>query len=231
MSLRARVGTLLVAFLVVVGFVIFAVVQWLHTSLPTIAASRVAGNQVHLVMQETPETSSGTHPDWVSYFIQDPKTKKWVHTTLFSVPAGATVHITVLGYDGCTPPRNVFFDQVTGTTGNYETVDGKKVTTLNGWKNCTIGHTFSIPAIGLSVPMATVTTLAANNNLCPQAPCQPVEGGKPVPHTTINFTFKAPKTPGNYMWQCRIPCGLGYLDGFGGPMQTLGFMTGNMEVT
>ena len=43
--------------------------------------------------------------------------------------------------------------------------------------------------------------------------------------------FKAPTTPGNYMWQCRVPCGLGYLDGVSGPMQTIGDMTGNMEVT
>ena len=40
----------------------------------------------------------------------------------------------------------------------------------------------------------------------------------------------SPRTAGDYFWQCKIPCGLGYLDGNGGPMQTIGFMTGNMEV-
>lgn len=231
MSLRVRVGTLLVAFLVVVGFVIFAVSYWLTGGPPVITASVASGNQVRLVLQETPETTVTNKPDWVSYFIKDPATKKWVHTTMFKVPAGATVHVTILGYDGCTPPRNLFFGRVTGTIGNFETIDGKKVNTVDGWQTCSIGHTFSIPSIGLNVPMGSPTTVAANNELCETAPCEPVQDGKPVPHATMKFSFKAPTTPGSYMWQCRIPCGGGFIDGFGGPMQTIGYMTGNMEVS
>lgn len=224
MSLPVRVGTLLVAFLAVVGFAIFVVVHWLLAGPRVITASVAPGNQVNLVMQESPQTTITNRPDWVTYFIQDPNTKKWVHTTLFKVPAGATVHMTILGYDGCTPPRNPFFGQVTGTIGNFEYVNGQKVSTLDGWYNCSIGHTFSIPVIGLSVPMGSPTTVAQNNALCTVSPC--TSG----PHATMTFTFKAPKLPGNYMWQCRIPCGGGYLDGFGGPMQTIGYMTGTMEV-
>jgi hypothetical protein len=232
MSLRVRVGTLLVAFLVVVGFIIFAVAYWLLPRPPLItAASSGPGNQVHLIMQEAPQTTVTNHPDWVSYFIQDPTSKKWVHTTLFKVPAGATVHMTIYGYDGCTPPRNLFFGQVTGTIGNVARFDGRKFSTLNGWYDCSIGHTFSIPGIGLNVPMGSPTTVAANNALCTTSPCQPVVDGKPVPHSTMTFSFKAPTTPGNYIWQCRIPCGGGFIDGFGGPMQTIGYMTGNMEVS
>jgi hypothetical protein len=224
MSLPVRVGTLLVAFLAVVGFAIFVVVHWLLAGPRVITASAAPGNQVNLVLQEDPQNGVSSHPDWVSYFIQDPKTKKWVHTTLFQVPAGATVNVTVLGYDGCTPLRNPYFGQVTGTIGNVEYINGQRVSTLNSWANCAVGHTFSIPGIGLNVPMGSPTTLAANNALCSSSPC--TSG----PHATMKFSFKAPKTPGNYMWQCRIPCGLGYLDGFGGPMQTFGFMTGTMEV-
>ncbi len=47
---------------------------------------------------------------------------------------------------------------------------------------------------------------------------------------TVTFSFMSPKTTGAYFWQCRVPCGGGFIDGFGGPMQTIGFMTGNMEV-
>jgi hypothetical protein len=224
MSLRVRVGTLLVAFLAVVGLAIFAVSQWLLAGPPVITASAAPGHQVNLVLQEDAQTTVSNRPDWVTYFIQDPTTKKWVHTTLFKVPAGATVNVTVLGYDGCTPPRNPFFGNVTGTVGNVEYINGQRVSTLNGWYNCAIGHTFSIPGVGLNVPMGSPTTLAANNNLCSSSPC--TSG----PHATMKFSFKAPTTPGNYMWQCRVPCGLGYLDGFGGPMQTFGYMTGNMEV-
>jgi hypothetical protein len=224
MSLPVRVGTLLVAFLAVVGVAIFVVVHWLLAGPRVITASKAPGNQVNLVLQEDAQTTVSNRPDWVTYFIQDPKTKKWVHTTLFKVPAGARVNLTVLGFDGCTPPRNPFFGQVTGTIGNAEYINGKRVSTLNGWNNCAIAHTFSIPSINLNVPMGSPTTLAANNNLCSTSPC--TSG----PHTTMTFSFKAPATPGNYIWQCRIPCGLGYLDGFGGPMQTFGYMTGNMQV-
>ena len=224
MTLPVRVGTLLVAFLAVVGGAIFVVINFLLVAPPVVAATTSGPNQVSIVLQEDPQTTVTNKPDWVSYFIQDPKTKKWVHTTYFEVPAGATVHVTIYGYDGCTPPRNPFFGQVTGTIGNYEYVDGKKVSTLNGWYDCSIGHTFSIPAIGLNAPMGSPTTVAANNALCATSPC--TSG----PHATMKFKFKAPTTPGNYMWQCRIPCGGGFVDGFGGPMQTLGYMMGNMEV-
>lgn len=183
-----------------------------------------SGQTVNLVMQEDPQTGSGSHPDWVSYFIQDPSTKQWVHTTLFKVPAGAKVDVTVLGYDGCTPLRNPYWGKVTGTIGGVEYVNGKPVSTLDSWGSCSVGHTFSIPGINLNVPLASPTTLNQNNNLCSDSPC--TSG----PHPTITFSFNAPKTAGSYFWQCRVPCGLGYLDGFGGPMQTIGYMTGEMEV-
>ena len=60
--------------------------------------------------------------------------------------------------------------------------------------------------------------------LCGTSPC--TSG----PKETMTFSFDTPKTPGEYFWQCRVPCGGGFLDGFGGPMQTIGFMTGNMVV-
>lgn len=224
MSLSARVGTLLVAFLAVVGGAIFVVIHFFLVAPPVISATPEAGNQARIVLQEDPQTTVTNRPDWVSYFIQDPTSKKWVHTTYFKVPAGATVHVTILGYDGCTPPRNLFFGQVTGTIGNVAYVDGKKFKTLNGWYDCSIGHTFSIPVIGLNVPMGSPTTVAANNALCATSPC--TSG----PHSVMTFSFKAPSTPGQYMWQCRIPCGGGYIDGFGGPMQGIGYMMGEMEV-
>jgi hypothetical protein len=40
----------------------------------------------------------------------------------------------------------------------------------------------------------------------------------------------APTQGGVYRWQCLIPCGGGYIDGNSGPMQTLGWMMGNMDV-
>ncbi len=228
MSLPARVATLVVAFLAVVAGAIFVVIHFLLAGPPTVDYSTgVTPNQGHVVnvvLQEDPQNTVSNHPDWVSYFIQDPRTKEWVHTTLFKVPAGSIVHVTILGYDGCTPLRNPYWGRITGTIGGVEYVNGKAVSVLNSWSQCSVGHTFRIPGIGLNVPVASPTSLAANSNLCGTSPC--TSG----PHTVVTFSFHTPTTPGSYFWQCMIPCGLGYLDGFGGPMQTLGFMTGEMEV-
>jgi len=226
MSLPVRVGTLLVAFLAVVGGVIFVVIHFLLAGPPTVDySSGVApGQAVNLMMQEDPQNTVSNHPDWVSYFIKDPKTGAWVHTTLFSVPANTRINVTILGYDGCTPLRNPFWGKVTGTIGGTEDVNGKPVKVINTWDGCNVGHTFSIPGIGLNVPMASPTTVKANNELCGTSPC--TSG----PHQTMTFSFMSPKTTGDFFWQCRVPCGGGFLYGFGGPMQTIGFMTGEMEV-
>ena len=49
-------------------------------------------------------------------------------------------------------------------------------------------------------------------------------------HSTTTFSFEAPAQTGAYRWQCFVPCGLSFLDGNGGPMQTIGYMMGNMQV-
>lgn len=225
MSLLARVVTLIVAFLAVVAVGFFVVIHYFLGGPPTIDFTANVkpdtGATVHVVMQEDPQNTVSTHPDWVSYFIKSPVTGQWVHTTLFKVPAGSKIDMTIYGYDGCTPLRNPYFGKVTGTIGGKVDVNGKPVSQLNSWSGCNVAHTFSIPGINLNVPMASPSLTA---NLCGTSPC--TSG----PHETVTFSFNTPKVAGTYFWQCRIPCGGGFLDGFGGPMQTIGFMTGNMEV-
>ena len=170
-------------------------------------------------MQEDPQTTVTTKPDWISYFIQDPKTKQWVHTTLFRVSAGATVNVTVLGYDGCTPSRNPFWGKVTGTIGNTETVDGKTVRALDTGE--LLGRAYLLdPRYRPQRADGIADDVQENNNLCTQSPC--TSG----PKATMTVQLPRPTTPGAYFWQCRIPCGGGFVTGFGGPMQTIGFMTG-----
>jgi hypothetical protein len=225
-SLPARIVTLLVAFLAVAAGVAFLVVHYLLASPTTVdytaGVTPNTGATVHVVMQEDPQNTVSSHPDWVSYFIQDPKTGQWVHTTLFSVPAGSKIDMTILGYDGCTPLRNNFWSYVSGTVGRVAFEDGRPFTVLSSWSGCNVAHTFSIPSINLNVPMGSPSLTAT---LCGTSPCTPN-----TPHKTMTFSFITPRAPGSYFWQCRIPCGGGFIDGFGGPMQTFGFMTGNMEV-
>jgi hypothetical protein len=230
-SLPARVATLIVAFLAVAAVVGFVVVHYFVASsagppFEVFGASTTpnTGASVSVVLQEDPQNTVSSTPDWVSYFIQNPQTHQWVHTTNFRVPAGSKINVTILGYDGCTPLRNQVWGKVTGTIGGNMSVNGQSVTQLNSWSECSVGHTFAIPAIGLNIPVASPTTFKENSNLCGTSPCTA------GPHAVVKFSFMSPKTAGSYFWQCKVPCGLGYVDGNGGPMQTIGFMTGNMEV-
>ena len=233
MSVAARAAALTAAFLVVVGLGVFTALYYIgaaSTQLTTVHYAASNG-QVNVVLQEDPQNDSATKPDWVSYYTQDPSSKQWVHTTLFSVPAGVKVNMTIYGYDGCTPLRNPYFGKVTGTIGDVEYVDGKPAAQLNSWSECSVQHTFTMAGLGLSVPIASPVTLDENNSLCGTSPCTTAKGAANYgPYQMVQFSFRTPAHGGVFRWQCIIPCGLGYLDGNGGPMQTPGYMSGQMEV-
>jgi hypothetical protein len=237
-SVPARAAVLIAAFLVVVGLGVFAAVYYIggQNALPTVHYSASAG-QANVVLQEDPQNDSASKPDWVSYYVQDPGSKQWVHTTLFSVPANTTVNVTIYGYDGCTPLRNNFYSQVQGTVGGTVSLTqfdqhgkqlGATVNTqvINSWSDCNVGHTFAIPSLGLYVPVASPNAQLSANNLCSSSPCTPSGN----PYALEKFSFKTPAHGGVFRWQCLVPCGGGYLDGNGGPMQTMGYMTGEMDV-
>jgi hypothetical protein len=224
-SLAARVTTLAAAFVVVVAGIVFVVIHIILAAPPVEDYTPYAsGGQVNVVLQTDAQNTVTNHPDWVSYFIQNPQTKQWVHTTYFAVPANTRVNMTIIEYDGCTPLRNPIWGHVTGTIGGVEDVNGSPVSVLNSWSGCNVGHTFTMPALGINVPLASPTTLKENNNLCGTSPC--TSG----PHEVVTFSFRTPAVGGTFRWQCIIPCGLGYLDGNGGPMGTPGYMAGQMEV-
>jgi hypothetical protein len=237
-SVPARVVTLLVAFAVVVAGAVYVVAHFIVASPPTVDYTGAAhGGVVNVVLQEDPQNNSSSVPDWVSYYVMKPganpfEQSSWVHTTLFSVPAGTRVNMTIYGYDGCTPPRNNFWAQVQGTLGGviafrqYKDTNQPKgpvhvTSTLNGWSHCAVGHTFAIPSLHLFVPVGSPD---ASAQLCGDSPC--VSG----PYTLQKFSFMTPSHGGYFRWQCFVPCGGGLLDGNGGPMQTLGYMTGQMNV-
>jgi heme/copper-type cytochrome/quinol oxidase subunit 2 len=239
-SVPARVAALTVTFLIVAGLGVFTALYYIGsatTQLTTVHYS-ASGGQVNLVLQEDPQNDSASRPDWVSYYTQDPTSKQWVHTTLFSVPANTKINVTIYGYDGCTPLRNNYFSGIQGVTGNAVTVqqfnDKNKPlgapqakSVINSWADCNVGHTFAIPALGIYVPVASPNANNSVNNLCVTSPCTPTSGGA---YALETFSFMSPKTTGAYRWQCLIPCGGGFVHGNGGPMQTLGWMAGFMYV-
>jgi len=181
------------------------------------ATPTAAGSQLYLATVATAEASD-PHNTWVSYYVVDANSGNWRHDTTFQVPANTLVHFTIYQYDTSTGLRNNFFSQPSGTVGPV-LIDGKPTTVVNPMAPA---HTFAIPQIGLSIPLPGANSSA--KNLCAQAPCSLSQA-----HHTVSFTFRSP-VKGLYRWQCFVPCGAGFIQGNGGPMQTVGYMGGFLKV-
>lgn len=178
------------------------------------------GQPVNVTMQTLGSYGHGIHATWVSYMTRSPA-GRWLHTTIWQVPAHTRVNVTIYQYDSGSPLRNQQTGVVEGTIDNVATLDGKVFSVINSSAGNGVGHTFSIPSLGINVPLYGNN---ANANLCGAAPCTTSS-----PHNVIKFSFRSPG-PGTYPWQCFVPCGLGFLYGNGGPMQTVGWMDGFMQV-
>ncbi|HVN61402.1 MAG TPA: hypothetical protein VMT59_09055 [Gaiellaceae bacterium] len=209
-----RIAVLAIAVLVVAALIAWYVVGYLLVSPATVSLP-----SANLTLQTVAGLGNGyTEPTWVSYLVRDEQ-GRWQHTTIFKVPANSVVHVTVYQYDGDSGLRNAFLARAQGVVGNVETVDGKTVDSINPDD---ASHTFAVAAYGLVVPLPGVADDAKNQ--CEQAPC-----GLDKAHRTITFSFRT-GAPGHYRWQCFVPCAAGFIYGFGGPMQTVGYMDGFLDV-
>jgi hypothetical protein len=176
------------------------------------------GTNLYLATVAASELSD-PHPSWVSYYVTDANDQHWRHATTFVLPANTLVHVTVYQFDGQSGLRNPFISQATGTIGGTFQLNGKTTQQIDP---DTASHIFAIPQIGVSVPLYGVPDDAKNQ--CGNAPC-PLS----TAHATITFTFRTPGK-GLYRWQCFVPCAAGFIAGFGGPMQTVGYMDGFIKV-
>ncbi len=194
------------------------ILSWVVSFPPTVRAS-TSGGTASVTFQTVAAFGHQPHPDWVSYLVQNSQ-GKWVHSTVVQVPANSTVKITIMNYDGASGLRNPFWARPRGVVGGVEYVDGKALNVANPDE---ASHTFAIPDMGVSVEVPGVTDTAPNQ--CSTTPCQ-----TSMAHRTITFTIRTGK-PGHYRWQCFVPCAAGTQNGFGGPMQTVGWMDGYLNVT
>jgi hypothetical protein len=174
--------------------------------------------KIETVAAVGPQLSPG-HPDFVSYLVRD-TSGTWLRRTVWKLPADATVHVTIYNFDGASGLRNPLYAKPIGIDGNAYLLDGKSRTAIINPDDAS--HTFAVPAYGLVVPLPGVADNAKNQ--CGYAPCS-----MKMAHHTIQFTFHTGK-PGHYRWQCFVPCAAGWIDGFGGPMQTIGYMDGFLDV-
>jgi hypothetical protein len=198
---------------------LLALVIWTFTWLigypPTVQAATTTPGEVNVTMQTVAQMGTEPHPQWVSYLIKQAD-GSWVHSSVLQVPAHTKVHMTIEQYDSGSDLRNPLMNQVLGVTDAQN--NGQPYTV---WTDI-IGHTFTIPELGISVPLPGIPDSASNP--CSVAPC-----ATSFDHNTITFTFET-QGPGTYTWQCFVPCAVGYIAGFGGPMSTVGYMNGVLKV-
>ncbi|HEY7257160.1 MAG TPA: hypothetical protein VH476_10820 [Solirubrobacterales bacterium] len=207
-----------VAGVVVIAALIALYVAKLLENPPTVEAN-TAGAAAQLTLKtEAAVGPQGGNKSWVSYLIKN-REGEWVHSTIFKVPAHSLVRVTVYQFDGDSGLRNPFLSQVHGTVGDRMRVNGKVMASIDPEE---ASHTFAVPQMGLIVPLFGVPEEAPNQ--CEEGPCTLDQA-----HETITFVFRTGK-PGHYRWQCFVPCAAGFLYGFGGPMQTIGYMDGFLQV-
>ncbi|HEY8647159.1 MAG TPA: hypothetical protein VIL77_14920 [Gaiellaceae bacterium] len=222
MSLRAKKGLATLLGVVVAGILVGFYVAFL-TGGPTPyrvpVATAAGGRSATLTLQTVAAIGSKLAPNknWVSYLVREHGV--WHRSTVWTLPANTLVHVTVYQFDGKSGLRNPFLAQARGVVGGSFTLNGKSMSTINPDD---ASHTFAIPQLGVLVPLEGVADDAKNQ--CEYAPCS-----LSTAHNTITFTFRTGKK-GHYRWQCFVPCAAGFYYGFGGPMQTIGYMDGFVNV-
>jgi len=214
-----RVAGVLIAAVVVCVLIGLYIGVYLTAAPPSVAATRTpVGAKLYLAT--VPAASlSDPHPTWVSFYQVDANSQHWTHSTTYVLPANTLVHVTIYQYDTQTGLRNPFLAQVQGTVGGVMLLNGRPTRVVDPTAPA---HVFAAPQLGLAIPLVGVLTTA--HNPCANAPCSLSNA-----HTTTSFAFRTPGK-GLYRWQCFVPCALGFIQGFGGPMQTVGYMDGFLKV-
>ena len=125
-----------------------------------------------------------------------------------------------LQYDGDSGLRNPFLGQPRGIVGGTMTVNGKPLQVLDP---DVASHTFTIPDLGVSVPLKGVADDAKN-----QCAVDAVHAGAGAQHDHVRRSAPASRACIAGSASCRArPAGC---TGFGGPMQTVGWMDGFLKV-
>jgi hypothetical protein len=207
---------------ILIGFYISGYLVGNTTPFRPAAQTTSGKTSVNLVLQTVAAVgpTKAPHPDWVSYLVRRPN-GQWERSTIYTLPAHALVHVTIYNFDGASGLRNPFLGQPQGLVGK-EVVDGKPI---DAFPPDQPSHTFAVPEMGILVPVAPVSEAGEDSpKACGYAPC-----ALSMAHRTITFTFRTGK-PGRYRWQCFVPCAAGFEYGFGGPMQSVGYMDGFLNV-
>ncbi len=217
-SFTTRLVVLVLTVAILSGLVAAFVVGFVLQRPPTLTAKANAGGLGVSIHLETVADIADAiafprpddpHPDWVSY----------LPTTIFHVPANSVVTLSIDQEDGASGLRNPYWAEARGIIGGkfhmtyFDDGGAPQVGDFSGLDDAsTLAHSFAIPDLGVFVPLQGIS-----------------DGAPAGSHNEITFSFKTGKA-GIYHWQCFVPCGAGSIYGNGGPMQTLGYMTGFLVV-
>ena len=154
--------------------------------------------------------------DQPAYYVVGPNGLQ--SSAQISLPANRLIKLVIINYDnGNATLTNSKYTNVTGVVDNQvllvnntliNSTMGTSGIQIRGSENVTslpaseIAHTFTIPSLGINIPVATLSTEVA--------------------YFTID-------TAGTYTWFCMTECGSG-AKGLGGAMATPGWMTGSVVV-
>jgi hypothetical protein len=227
--MRTGAKLLLVAIALAVAGVLIGLYAWHLTylagsraySLPVknVDGQKVVDLKIMTVAAVGPTLSP--NPDWVSYLVWNGNS--WKRETVWDLPANATVNVTIYNFDGQSGLRNPLYGKMVGVTAdgaeNQILLNNKPTTVIDP---ATASHVWAVPELGIDVAILGVSDDAKHQ--CGYAPCAMKDA-----HETIEFAFHT-KTPGHYRWQCFVPCAAGWINGWGGPMQTIGYMDGFLNV-
>jgi hypothetical protein len=203
---------------VIVAFAISLYVDKFTRSPTPVAAIQTGPAPAHLQLATAPAVGDlGGNPTWVSYLAREDG--EWKHTSEYDLPAHSLVRITIYQFDSATGLRNPFLSQVQGTVEDVMRVNGKTTRAIDPDQ---ASHTFTVPQLGIVVPLPGVAANAKDQ--CEEMPCSFEQA-----HQTVSFSIRTGE-PGQYRWQCFVPCAAGFIQGLGGPMQTIGYMDGFLNV-
>lgn len=220
---RVRAGAVILIFAlaaaagIAVGYGFGTTVQ--VAGLATTVTSTVTGSNstapyVITLVITTENIYNSTYGDQPAYYVLGPNGLE--SSAQIVLPAHRLIELVIMNYDdGAADLTGPQYASVTGTVGNRMTLVNNTLVNstmtpagidIRGAENVSslpvdeIAHTFTIPSLGLNVPVGTSSTVV------------------------VFFTID---TPGTYTWLCMTACGAG-ADGLGGAMATPGWMEGSV---
>lgn len=182
----------------------------------TASASNSSEPYILTLVITTENIYNSTIGDQPAYYVLGPD--GLTSSAQIVLPAHREIELVIVNYDdGAADLSSPQYANVAGTLGDQMTlVNNTKVNstmtasgiqvrgaaTVGSLPADEVAHTFTIPSLGINVPVGTSSTVV------------------------VSFTID---TPGTYTWFCMTACGSG-ADGLGGAMVTPGWMTGSLVV-